>query len=178
MKKQMFVVEGKNDVNKLRSIYKDINVVSVGGSQVDEKVVNYLNKIKETYEIIIITDPDYPGKQIRDYLEEKLVDVKHVFLEPKYSKSSNKKKIGLEHVSSEIIKRKLNDLITFKPNDNLLTNNDLINNKLIGFPNSKELRYKLTTYIKIDNCNGKRLLKRLNSLNIDKYKLKEIVNSF
>lgn len=177
MKDQIFVVEGKNDVNKLKSIFKDINVISVGGSEVNKDVVNYLKQLKSTHEIIIITDPDYPGKKIRDYLESEIKDVKHIFLERHYSKSKNKKKIGLEHVSKEIIKEKLEEIISFNQNEDLLTNEDLINNKLIGFENSKNLRYKLTTFLKIDNCNGKRLLKRLNSLNINKEKLKEIVNT-
>lgn len=177
MKKQVFVVEGKNDVNKLKSIYEDIEVVSVNGSEIDDNVVSFLKQIKDTHDIIVITDPDYPGKKIRDYLESEIKDVKHIFLERKYSKSDNKKKIGLEHVSSEIIKEKLNDIINFNNSNDLLTNEDLINNKLIGFKNSKSLRYKLTSYLKIDNCNGKRLLRRLNSLNIDEERLKEIVNN-
>lgn len=175
MKKQIFVVEGKNDVNKLKSIYSNINVVSVGGSFIDKNIISYLKELKDNYEIIVITDPDFPGKKIRDYIDSEISGCKHIFLEPKTSRSKNKKKIGLEHVDSNIIKEKLNNIITFNNEFNELSNEDLINNKLIGFNNSKELRLKLTTYLKIDNCNGKRLLKRLNSLNITSSKLKEIM---
>lgn len=175
--KQMFVVEGKNDLNKLKSIFKDINVVSVNGSEISKDTLNYLKTISDTHEIILCMDPDQPGKRIRDYLENNLKNVKHIFFDPKYSKSKNNKKIGLEHIDSEILKTKFNEIINFNnKNENNILIEDLINLNLVGNNNSKELRLKLTNYLKIDNCNAKRLLKRLNSLNITKNELNKIMN--
>lgn len=174
-KKQIFVVEGKNDVNKLLSIFPKLNVISVNGSQIDPLVVNYLKEISITHEIVLCLDPDYPGKKIRDYLEREIKEVKHIFFDPRISKSKNNKKIGLEHINKEILKLKIKEVLTLTTKVNNITNNHLIDLKLIGFKDSKDLRLKLTNYLQIDNCNGKRLLKRLNGLNIDVLELNKIV---
>lgn len=175
MKPQVFVVEGKNDIAKLKRLYPNINVVGVNGSETNQDTIDYLKTINNTHEIILCMDPDYPGKQIRTKLENELNNVSHIFFNRKTAKSKNKKKIGLEHIDDEILKAEINNIIKFSEGVNNLEINDLFDLKLIGHKNSKEKRLKLTNYLKIDNCNGKRLLNRLNSLGIAKDKLNEIV---
>src|SRR5690554_5558703 len=177
MKSQIFVVEGKNDIAKLKRLYPNINVVGVNGSETNEDTINYLKTINKTHEIILCMDPDYPGKQIRTKLENELENVSHIFFNPKTAKSRNNKKIGLEHIDDDILKLEINNIIKFSNINNNLQYNDLFELELIGHNNSKEKRLKLTNYLKIDNCNGKRLLNRLNSLGITKDQLKEIVTN-
>src|SRR5690554_2368817 len=175
MKSQIFVVEGKNDIAKLKRLYPNINVVGVNGSETNQDTIDYLKTINNTHEIILCMDPDYPGKQIRTKLEKELENVSHVFFKRSIARSKNNKKIGLEHIDDEILRLELNNIIRFNKNNNSLKLNDLLEFKLVGYNNSKEKRLKLTNYLKIDNCNGKRLLNRLNSLGIRKDELKKIV---
>lgn len=166
--KQIFVVEGRNDQIKLNQVYPDLIVVSVNGSEVDKKVLDFLISKQNEYEIVLIMDPDYPGLKIRDELESKLKNVSHVFLERNKSFSKNKKKIGFEHLSNEEIIKVLNNIV--KPN--YLTSdvdlNFLYEHHLIGHKNSKEIRNDLAKKLNIGYVNGKTLLKRLNQFNINK----------
>lgn len=175
MSKQIFVVEGKNDVAKLRNIFPNIDVVSINGLEIDENVISYLKKISSTHEIILCMDPDYPGKKIRTRLEQEIKNVSHVFLDRKSAISKNKRKIGLEHIDDKILIQELKKVVKFTDLKGTLEMSDLYELGLIGFDNSKELRLELTKYLEIDNCNGKRLLNRLNNLNINKDELINII---
>lgn len=177
MKPQIFVVEGKNDIAKLKRLYPNINVVGVNGSETNQDTIDYLKTINKTHEIILCMDPDYPGKQIRTKLEKELNNVSHVFFDRNSAKSKNHKKIGLEHIDDEILKKEINNIIKFSSINNEFEYSDLFELELVGHNNSKEKRLKLTNYLKIDNCNGKRLFNRLNSLGITKEELTKIVTS-
>lgn len=176
MKNQIFVVEGKNDVNRLKSVFKDINVISVNGSAVDGEIVKYLNSIKDKFEIVVCTDPDFPGLKIRNELEEKIGNVSHVFLERHKSFSNNRKKIGLEHLSKDDIIEAFSKIYRVS---NLLENNItmsfLVDNKIIGSDNSSNLRKKLEESLNLGHTNGKTLLKRLNQINIKEEEILEAI---
>lgn len=174
---QVFVVEGKNDESKLKRIFPGINVVSVNGSETNKDTINYLKTINKTHEIILCMDPDYPGKQIRSKLEAELTNVSHIFFERKTAISKNGAKIGLEHIDDKLLIKQFSNKIKFDNNKTKLELNDLFKVKLIGHKNSQKLRDDLTTYLNIDNCNGKRLLNRLNSMNFNYYDLKEVIAS-
>ena len=177
MKKQMFVVEGKNDVSRLEQVFPNIEVVSVNGSAVDNDIVEYLKSIKEDYEIILCMDPDYPGLKIRNELEEQIEDVSHIFIERNKAFSKNRKKIGLEHLTNEDIELLLNNI--YKSNDSNtgeVTLSLLLDLNLVGSKESKALRKKVAEILKIGHVNGKMLLKRLNQINMSKENLIKVVN--
>lgn len=172
---QVFVVEGKNDESKLKRLFPNINVVSVNGSETNKDIISYLKTINKTHEIILCMDPDYPGKQIRNKLEKELTNVSHIFFDRKSAISKNKKKVGLEHIDDKLILKQFKNKIKFNNQNNKLEMNHLFDLKLIGHKNSQTLRDNLTRYFKIDNCNGKRLLNRLNSMNITFDELEKVI---
>lgn len=174
MKRQIYVVEGKNDVAKLKQVFSDINAVSINGSEIDLEVIKYLETLKDTHEIILVLDPDYMGLQIRKSLEQHFPKAKHIFVERKSAFSKNRKKIGLEHLSVDAIKLLFKNIYTKNEYLNNIKLSDLYELKLIGYENSKNLRKQITDYFNLGYCNGKTLLKRLNESNIKIADIKKI----
>ena len=138
--KQIFVVEGKNDVSRLKQVFPNINVVSVGGSSISLDVVTYLKSLEDTHEIILCLDPDFPGLKIRDELEQSFKKVSHIFLDRSKSFSKNRKKIGLEHLSNEEIITVFNNIYRKSETTGTLTLSNMYEFGLVGEDHSKELR--------------------------------------
>lgn len=175
MKNQIVVVEGKNDIVRLKQVFPTLNVVSVNGSAINEDVVNMLIEKSETHEIIICTDPDYPGVKIRHELENKIKDVSHLFIERKIAFSRNRKKIGLEHLNNKQIIELFGNIIKASPkSDSDVDISFLHEYKLIGEANSKEVRTNLSNKLNLGHVNGKTLLNRIKSFNISK---EDIINA-
>lgn len=173
--KQIFVVEGKNDVSRLKQVFPNINVVSVGGSSINEDVVIYLKSLEKTHEIILCLDPDYPGLRIRSELEQKFNKVSHIFLERSKSFSKNRKKIGLEHLSNEEIINVFNNIYRVKETTGSLVLADMYDFGLVGEDHSKELREYLSKKMNLGHANAKTMLKRLNERNIQYKEILEVL---
>ena len=76
----ILVVEGKTDVAFL-SNYIDAEFVITNGSDVPPKTIEYLKEASKNREIIVLTDPDFPGKKIRDTLDKEIPNLKHCFID-------------------------------------------------------------------------------------------------
>ena len=144
MKDKVYVVEGIHDEDKLKSVYKDIKTVSVNGSAINEDSINLLKQLSKNHEIVLVLDPDYPGTKIRNELERILGNVTHVFFDKKCAISENGKKIGIEHVEDEIIKKTLLFEISNISKESNLTSSFLFSLGVIGNKFSKEKRKILT----------------------------------
>ena len=57
----VIVVEGRDDTRRLREIYPDIETIETNGSAIDEETIALIQKALQTREVIVFTDPDYPG---------------------------------------------------------------------------------------------------------------------
>lgn len=174
MKKQIFVVEGKNDERRLKEIYPNINVVSVNGSAINKDIVNLLIDKQDEYEIVLFMDPDYAGEKIRNEIENKLKHVTHIFIERDSSHNKNYTKIGVEHVSDndliEAMSRHMKPIDNFKSDISL---SFLYQVGLVGIINSNNLRKELSKELNLGNVNGKTLKNRLNNFGICKEKVEE-----
>ena len=101
----VIVVEGKSDVALLSSIIKS-NFVTTNGSEVSRETINYLKILSKTYPIIILTDPDGPGRIIRSRLEQELNDVQHIFGVSAESQRTQHKKKGNREQNFRIKRRR------------------------------------------------------------------------
>jgi ribonuclease M5 len=171
----IIVVEGIHDEAKLKSIYPDCNCVITNGREIDDSTIEYIKKLSETHEIIIFTDPDSPGERIRNIITNAVPNAKQAFLRKKDCISNNKKKVGIEHASSEAIINALDNVYTPTNNADVITMNELFELGLNGNSNSAILRDKISDYLNIGKPNCKTFLNRLNLLQIDKEKLMEIL---
>lgn len=158
----VIVVEGKNDANKLKTIFKDVDIIITNGSEINEQTLLDIYRMSLRTEVILCLDPDGPGEKIRKKIIEKVPNVSQVFAKKNLAISKNKKKVGIEHMSKKDILEMFKDIKESK-NDGNITYIDLFE---LGYMTSKEKRIRLCEYLNISYCNGKQLLKRLNMFGI------------
>ena len=182
------IVEGKYDKNTLCQIF-DAHIVTLGGfsvfnSKEKQKLVKKLAKDG----IIILTDSDGGGKQIRSFLLGILPPdkVKNVYIPKTEGKEKRKDKpskaglLGVEGMSREVLEKilapfiedggraKLNGEIEEK----IITNADFFSDGLTGRDGSQNMRAELAKYFDLpDDMTAKALREALNLLvGYDEYK--------
>lgn len=176
MKKQLngiLVVEGKSDVAFL-SNYIDAEFVTTNGSETSKDTIEYLKEASKTKEIYVLTDPDSPGKRIRDVLDANIPNLKHCFISKENSIKHNKVGVA-EGDINEILESLSFALVTNKENFGNLTMNDLVELGLSGTTDSLQKRELVSKKLHIGFCNSKTFLKRLNYLGISKEELKKLL---
>ena len=164
--KEIIVVEGLHDLERLKSIYPDIDVLITNGSEIEENLPTIIEASTKR-DIILFLDPDYPGERIRKIIQAKIPNAKHAFLKKDLAISKNKKKVGIEHAKKEDIIEALEHVLTPMENSNLVSYMELYNLGLFEKDNSAKLRDKVSIKLNIGHTNGKTFLKRINMFNID-----------
>lgn len=168
------VVEGKSDVDFIKS-FIDADIIITNGTSVSRETIDYLKKASKTRNIIVLTDPDYPGMKIRNILNENIDNLTHAYIRKEVS--IKKGKVGVaESTKNEIIKA-LSNIHAVKPLERgNLNANDLYKLGLTGNNNSFELRKEVSQHFSLGFTNGKSLLKRLNEFAIDYKTIEEYIN--
>lgn len=171
----VIVVEGKSDV-ALLSNYFECEYVTTNGSDIPQETITYLKEIsKRNKKIIVLTDPDSPGKRIRDILDNEIEGLYHCFISKEFAVKNGK--VGVAECDIDEIKRALKNQFKQTTNEKpTLFMEDLYDLELCGQSNSKELREKVSSKFNLGFANAKTLLKRLNSVNITKEQLEKIIN--
>ena len=170
------VVEGKYDKNTLRQICDGV-VVSTGGFGVfkSQELVTYLKKLAEPKGLLVLTDSDSGGQQIRRYLSSVLPKEKvtHLYIpqiegkEKRKDKRSKQGFLGVEGMDANLLKDILRPFATdAQPAHHLsLTKLDFYRLGLSGGENSAEKRQKLAIYLGFPrNMTANALLEAVNTL--------------
>lgn len=167
MRPKVFVVEGRNDSNRLKLIFPNITVVTTNGSAINIESVELLKELDSTHDIILFLDPDHAGERIRRLLSKEVKNIYHAFLDKEVAYSKNRKKIGIEHASKKDILEALKDIkIVSHESKSDITHPFLFEMKLTGSKDSKMLRERLSKALKIGYVNGKTLYQRLRMFDI------------
>lgn len=170
----VIVVEGIHDEMKIKSVFPNANVVITNGREISQPTLDMIKKLSETNEIIIFTDPDSPGEAIRKRITEIVPNAKQAFLRKKDAISKNRKKVGIEHADSDIIKESLDNLYVFNNSNNNINMSDLFRLGLNGNSGSAVLRNRISEYLNIGKPNAKTFLSRLNLINISLEELEDL----
>jgi len=104
--KEVIVVEGKDDISAVKNAV-DAEVFQVNGHAVRKnRSIELLKLAYENKGLIILTDPDYAGEEIRKYLCKHFPNAKNAYI----SRVSGTKDgdIGVENASPEDFMAKLN----------------------------------------------------------------------
>lgn len=176
MRPKVFVVEGRNDANRLKRIFPDVAVVTTNGSAINIEAVELLKELDATHDIILFLDPDHAGERIRRLLSKQVRNIYHAFLDKEVAYSKNRKKIGIEHASEKDILEALKDIkIVSHESKSDITHTFLYDMKLTGNKDSKSLREKLSKDLKIGYVNGKTLYHRLRMFDICQKEVIEVL---
>lgn len=176
--KEVIIVEGKNDENKLKSIFPNVTTYRTNGLGVSKTDIKNIQKFCDECGIILFLDPDGPGEKIRKHIQDNVKgEIKHCFIDK--SKASTTKKVGIEHAHRDDIIKSLENMVTYvcQNNDFDIDMSLLIELKLAGDPNAKSNREALCKQLGISYCNAKRLLKRLELLNYNSKLLGKTINN-
>lgn len=170
---EVVVVEGWHDVDRIKKIYPDIDILITNGSEIERNLPEIIETSKRR-EIILFLDPDYPGERIRKKIMEHVPNAKHAFIKKFQGISKNKKKVGVEHASDkDIIFALKNALTPCEKKDSILMQ-DLIDLGYIGKNDSAIKRQKVCDKFNIGHTNGKTFYKRLNLFGITRKQLEEM----
>jgi ribonuclease M5 len=174
--KEIIVVEGKDDTVAIkRSVNAD--TIETNGSAVDKITLESIKHAHEKRGVIIFTDPDYPGKRIRNIVSQYVPGCKHAFLPRHLAVAKNGKGLGIEHASPDAIRQALKDVHQEIKEEDIeeITWADLLQAGLVGGSKAKLRREKVGILLKIGYANGKQFHKRLKMFQISKTHFGEVL---
>lgn len=176
--KEAIIVEGRYDKAKLSSIV-DTVIVDTGGFRIynDKEKLKYICDLARSRGIVIMTDSDAAGFQIRALLSSHIPksQIKQVYLPDVYGKEKRKAvpskegKLGVEGMEKRLIEQALinaglTDLGPKPKAEGKMTMADLYMLGLTGGPHSSVLRKKLLKSLELpERMNIKAMLDAINS---------------
>lgn len=153
--KEAVIVEGKYDKIKLSNLI-DTLIIETNGFAVfkDKKKLAFIRKLANERGIIVITDSDHSGFQIRNYISSSLPKdkIKHIYIPDIYGKEKRKKepskegKLGVEGIDDKILLslfEKANIEARSIEKRDLITSVDMFTLGLSGTPNATQNKKKL-----------------------------------
>lgn len=171
--REVIVVEGTMDIVAVKRAYEDkVNCIATHGLGLDEHFLERLYEINERHGIIVLTDPDYAGKRIRQKIREYIPSAKHAYItRAEGTKSAD---VGVENASDQAIimaiERAKPELVEI---EDRFDYTDIVKNGLTGLPNSKDKRMSLCDELRIEYSNAKQLATRLNIFGITRDEFNE-----
>ena len=175
----IIIVEGKDDVSNLSQVI-DATIIPIHGSVgLSDKKLRQIEVLSENNNIIILTDPDFTGKKIREKINER-VNKNIVNIHVSRNKANKDGNIGVENVDKNVIYNIFLEYLNNKDKKNIRTYtytvSDIIENKLMGSKDSKLRRQMLGDMLKIGYYNSKSLISVLNGMCLDYDLFKTSIN--
>ncbi|MHB8073429.1 ribonuclease M5 [Desulfosporosinus fructosivorans] len=167
MIKELIVVEGKNDAHAVRLALGEVDIIWTEGYGLTKKKLEYIAEMANRQGVIVFTDPDTVGEQIRNRIRAQVPQAKHVYLTRKAATKQGD--IGVENASvHEIcvafahIQQEQETLVE------KFTIEDLLTVGLMGAIRASEYRLALGSKLGIGDTNAKQFLHRLNRFGISR----------
>lgn len=170
----VIVVEGVSDMNRLSTLV-DADFVICNGSAVSEETLEYIAELAKVRFVLVLTDPDFPGKQIRNKIAQRVPSVRHAYIDR--AKAVKGKKLGVAECEKEELLRALKEYVNDPCKTNpSLTMQDMIELGLTGSAHARGKRERLVRRFHIGYGNAKAVLKQLNMLGISREQVKECLD--
>ncbi|MDE5769636.1 MAG: DUF4093 domain-containing protein [Oscillospiraceae bacterium] len=188
--RQAIIVEGKYDKIKLASIVQAV-ILQTNGFQIykNPELLKLIRYYAKTTGILIVTDSDRAGFQIRNYIRGAVPegDIRHIYIpdifgkEKRKAKPSAEGKLGVEGIDSGILReafRKAGVFTEEKPSGERITKSDLYLAGFNGRPDSAERRRAFQRMLQLpEMLSSSGLLEVLNS-RMTKEEFQEIAEQF
>ena len=175
MIKEIIVVEGKDDIANVKRAV-ECEMIATNGLAFGKDLIEKLEKINDRCGIIILTDPDYAGKKIRERIARHIPNAKHAYIDRK--KAIKKGDLGVENADPEVI---IDALKRAKAEETSpreeFTMTDLVRNGLSIGEGASLRRERLGDLLGIGYYNSKQLLSKLNSFGISREEFEKAVES-
>ena len=172
MIREVIVVEGKNDTERLR-LFFDADTIETHGLGLNKETIEYIRDINERRGVILFLDPDVPGEKIRNRLNREIPGLKNAFVMKEDART--KKKVGIEHASKEVLSEALDNLLTYGEVKESLSEEDFYLLGLKGEKDSSVKRELVSKHFHIGRCNASTMFRRLNMLGITREEIDKVV---
>ncbi|MGL4672595.1 ribonuclease M5 [Cetobacterium sp.] len=164
--KEVIVVEGRDDISAVKAAV-DAEIIQTNGFAIRKK--GNIEKLRVAYEnkgIIVLTDPDFVGEELRKYISKFFPNVKQAYISRK--EGSKDGDVGVENANPEAIIKALENAKceVVQNTEAIFTMDILMEHNLSGSLESKDLREKLGTELRIGYSNTKQMLSKLNRYGI------------
>lgn len=169
---EIIIVEGRDDTAAIRCSV-DAVTIETHGYGIRPSTWEVIDKAYESKGIIIFTDPDTAGEQIRRRLAERYPEAKHAFLERGLAEKDGD--IGIENASPESIRAALEKArcSVFAAAGETFTPADMFRWRLAGMDGAAERRSVVGDRLGIGMAGSKTFLHRLNHFGISREEIEK-----
>ena len=173
--REVIVVEGRDDTNAvLRAV--DGLTIETHGFGIKKETWDLLEKAYREKGLIILTDPDYSGEEIRRKLTARFPESRQAFLIR--SEAEKKGDIGIENAQPEDIAEAIRKAhFTADKQEALFTEADLFAAGLAGRRDSAQRRQQAGAALGIGYGNARGFMKKLNSFGIRREDFEKCVSA-
>ena len=173
-KRYLYVCEGQTDEDKLKKL-GCLFVIATGGKFIRPEITAFLKKVHQVREIVLITDPDGPGKDIRERVERYVGPCLNLNAKKKECKDEKKGKVGIAEMDMEDLKELLWPCIGHDIRVDEVFPFDEDDYYDFGLYNDKKKRMKLVNRYSIPFTSNKRVEDCLLMLNVSKEEIQEVL---
>ncbi len=167
MIKELIVVEGKNDAHAVRQALGEVDIIWTEGYGLTKKKLDYIAEMANRHGVIVFTDPDTVGEQIRQRIQKHIPQAKHVYLTKEAAAKQGD--IGVENAALHEIRHAFahiqQEQAAMVQN---FTIEDLFSVGLAGSMRARTYRLALGRKLGIGDTNAKQFLHRLNRFGISR----------
>ncbi len=164
--KEIIVVEGKDDASAVKQAV-DAEIIITSGFGITAETFQRIEFARQKKGVIIFTDPDYAGEQIRKRINDRVKGCKNAYLTREEARKNSD--IGIENAAPHSIKESLSKACCMtEAVSEIFTTDTLLENNLMGGTNSAKRRELLGKILGLGDANAKQLLKRLNNYAVTK----------
>ncbi|MGI1657566.1 MAG: ribonuclease M5 [Desulfitobacterium sp.] len=189
MIEELIVVEGKNDAHAVRRALGAVDILWTDGYGLTQEKLDFIAEAALRSGVIVFTDPDSVGEQIRARICQRVPSAKHVYLAKKDARSKNDDDIGVENARPEDIRQAFEKIRSGSletgqekssqrdkhMDQNTFEAKDLWEAGLLGSKDSNQRRLAVGKILGIGDANGKQFLRRLNLFSITREEFVEAV---
>lgn len=164
--KEIIIVEGRDDESAVKQAV-DAEVIITSGFGITRETFRRIEFARQKKGVIILTDPDHAGEQIRKRINARIKGCKNAYISREDARKAED--IGVENALPQTIRNALEKAKCMLENaPALFTQKDLLENGLIGGTDATRRREALGKILGIGYANGKQLVRRLNHYAISK----------
>ncbi|MGX8774235.1 MAG: ribonuclease M5 [Bacillota bacterium] len=171
---EIIIVEGRDDTAAIRRGV-DAATIDTHGYGIRPETWEVIDKAYKSKGIIIFTDPDTAGEQIRKRLAERYPEAKHAFLDRSLAEKDGD--IGIENASPESIIEALEkaraSAFASGTDEGEFAPADMFRWGLAGTPGAAERRRKAAEKLGVGMAGSKTFLRRLNRFGITREEIEE-----
>lgn len=171
--REVIVVEGRSDERAVKQAV-EAEVILTSGYGITEETFRRIEFANRRTGVIVLTDPDRPGEQIRDRINERVPGCKNAYLVQ--AQAFRKNDVGIENASPAAIREALEKARCVVETEAAgFRREDLLAHGLVGGPDAALRRERLGRILGIGYANGKQILKRLNHYAIGREEFRRAV---